>query len=212
MGFIETNPIVGAFKPKRAPGRSRVLTDDELRKIWENVGDVEYGKIVRLLILTGARAQEIGGMQWPEIDLDGGTWMLPGERSKNRRPHTLPITGSMRSILETVPQRFENDFLFGRRGFQAWSFCKRALDERIGIAHWTVHDVRRSVATKLGDIGIQPHIIEEILNHRGHRRGVAGTYNRSPYEREVRAAMAAWSDHIRALVTGGERTVIAFPA
>jgi integrase len=138
---------------------------------------------------------------------------LPAERSKNRRAHTLPITGLMRSILDTVPQRFENDFLFGKCGFAAWSYCKRPLVERIGLADWVVHDIRRSVATRLGDIGIQPHIVEQILNHQsGHRRGVAGVYNKSPYEREVRAAMAAWSDHIRALVTGGERTVIAFPA
>ena len=78
---------------------------------------------------------------------------------------------------------------------------------------WVVHDIRRTVATKLADLGIAPHIIEQILNHQsGHRAGVAGVYNRSSYEREVRSALAAWADHLRSLIDGGERKVLPFPA
>ena len=79
------------------------------------------------------------------------------------------------------------------------------------MKNWTVHDIRRSVATKLADIGVLPHVIEQILNHQsGHRAGPAGIYNRSSYEREVRAALAMWEDHVRALVEGGERKIVAF--
>jgi len=117
----------------------------------------------------------------------------------------------MREIIDQVPKREGLDVLFGfsKAGFTGWSVGKRALDEKLGLLHWTHHDIRRSVASGLGDLGVQPHIVEEILNHRsGHRRGVAGVYNRSPYEKEVRAALALWADHIESIVTGSKRKVI----
>jgi integrase len=211
MGYVDANPCIGAFQPQRAEPRSRVLTDLELATIWNGVRENEFGRIIRLLVLTGARRQEVGSMRWSELDLDGGTWTLPKERSKNRREHTLPITPMMRSILETVPQRVGHEYLFGlKAGFTNWSLYKRVLDERLGLPSWGLHDIRRTVATRMADIGIAPHIIEEILNHRsGHRRGVAGTYNRSVYANEVRAAMLMWSDHVRALVEGGEAKIVA---
>ena len=102
--------------------------------------------------------------------------------------------------------------LFGEHaddGYTAWGRGKDALDARSGVSAWTVHDIRRTVATRMADLGVQPHIIEQILNHRsGHKAGPAGIYNRSNYEREVRAALALWEDHVRSLVASGERKVI----
>jgi integrase len=107
------------------------------------------------------------------------------------------------------------DQLFGQRasaGFVGWGKSKIALDARSGVSEaWGPHDIRRTVATRMADIGVQPHIIEQILNHQsGHKRGPAGIYNRSSYEREVRAALALWEDHLSALVAGGERKIVAF--
>jgi integrase len=149
-------------------------------------------------------------MRWSEFSDDGSTWTLPKERSKNGKAHTLPMTPVMTEIVDSIPQRERFDLLFGRKhGFTGWSIGKRALDEKIGLPHWTHRDIRRSVSTGMNDIGIQPHIVEQVLNHQsGHRRGVAGTYNRSVYANEVRAALALWSDHVRAIVDGGERKVI----
>ena len=116
-------------------------------------------------------------------------------------------------IIKSVPQMATRDQLFGLRshGFTSWGRNKPELDKRSGVADWVVHDIRRSVATRMADIGITPHIIEEILNHvSGHKGGVAGIYNRSSYDREVRAALAMWEDHIHALVDGGERKVLNF--
>jgi integrase len=213
-GLVEHNPLVGAVKPSRPEARDRVLSDSELGLIWRNLDGDEYGKVVKLLVCTACRREEIGAMHWSEFGDDGSTWTLPKERSKNGRPHTLPITDLMQDIIDTVPQREGNDLLFGergKRGFTSFSRGKKALDERLDIPEWRHHDVRRSVASRMGDIGIMPHIIEQILNHQsGHRRGPAGVYNRSVYEREVRAAMALWSDHISSLITGGERKIVAF--
>jgi hypothetical protein len=80
------------------------------------------------------------------------------------------------------------------------------------VTGWTVHDLRRTAATGM-DIGIQPHIIEAVLNHvSGHKAGVAGIYNRSSYEREVKTALAVWADHVASIVSGEERKTIAFPS
>jgi integrase len=217
MGMVEANPVIGTHEPAKNKSRERVLSDDELSSIWRACGNDEYGKIVKLLILTGARRQEIGGMCWSEINFEAGTWTLPAHRSKNGRAHTLPVLPMMRQIIESVPRMATRDQLFGERatiGFTGWHDCKPDLDQHSGVTdEWHLHDVRRSVATRMADIGIAPHVIEQILNHQsGHKAGPAGIYNRSSYQREVRAALATWHDHLRTLVEGGERKVVAFPA
>jgi len=122
---------------------------------------------------------------------------------------------AMREIIESVPRMASRDALFGQRsrGFTAWSWkqSKPALDERSEVRGWTVHDIRRTVATKMADIGVQPHIIEAALNHHsGHRAGIAGVYNRSTYANDIRNALATWHDRLRTLVEGGERKVVNF--
>ena len=216
MGLAEANPIIGTKRPKTNEPRERVLDDGELVAIWKACADNDYGKIVKLLILTGCRRAEIGDMRWSEIDLERGTFTIPATRSKNHRQHVLPLMPTMREIITGVPRMASRDQLFGLRaaaGFTAWSWkeSKPALDERSKVRNWTVHDIRRSVATKMADIGVQPHIIEAALNHfSGHRGGIAGVYNRSTYEREMRNALATWHDHLRTLIAGGERKVVNF--
>jgi integrase len=208
-GIAEHNPVVGTNKPADSKPRERALSDSEIAAIWHAAGEAGiFGKIVKLLLLTGCRRMEICGMCWCEID-ESGVWRLPGDRTKNGRPHTLPLPALARDIIATVPHVVGRERLFGQRsglGFSKW-VAKRDFDARLGdkVAKWTLHDLRRTCATGMADIGVQPHIIEAVLNHvSGHKLGVAGIYNRSSYEREVRAALAFWSDHVRALVEGGE--------
>ena len=213
-GLCEQNPCIGTNRPKENPARDRVLSDAELAAIWRACGDDDHGRIVRLLILTGCRRAEVGGLAWSEID-DAGTWTLPKARSKNGRGHSLPLPPAALRIVEGVPRMVGRDQLFGTRspsGFSAWDLRKGELDERSGVTDWTHHDLRRTVATKMADIGIQPHIIEAVLNHYGgHRAGVAGIYNRSAYEREVRNALVLWSDYVRSLVEdGASKRILAF--
>jgi integrase len=213
QGLAELNPVVGTTQPQEGKPRERVLADGELAAIWRAAGDGDYGKVVRLLILTGARRAEVGGMRWSEIE--NGTWSLPSERVKNGRAHTLPLTPLAQSIIETVPRRVDRDHLFGTRssgGFSDWGHARADLDARLGgqVGPWRLHDLRRTAATRLCDLGVAPHVVEQILNHQsGHRGGVAGIYNRSSYANEVKAALALWSDYLRTLVEGGERKVIA---
>jgi integrase len=211
-GLVEHNPIIGTVKPKEGKPRERVLSDAELSAIWCACKDEDHGRIVRLLVLLGARRQEVGGMRWGEIDRE--TWTLPSSRSKNGRAHALPLMPMALGIIEAVPRLLSRDHLFGARsggGFSAWDKGKQALDERSGVSGWTLHDIRRTLSTRLHDLGVAPHVVEQILGHSSHRTGSAGVYNRSHYEREVRAALALWEDHIRTLVEGGARKVLAFP-
>jgi integrase len=211
MGMVEANPVVGTFQSE-GKGRTRVLTDAELAAIWKACDDSDHGKIVKLLILTECRRQEAGSMAWSELDADAGTWTIPAERTKNGRAHTLALPPVVWGIINATPHLANRDFLFGvyGDGFRGWN-GKAALDKELGdrVAPFVLHDIRRTVATRMADIGIQPHIIEAVLNHQsGHKRGVAGIYNRSSYAREVKAALGMWADAVRALVEDGERKVI----
>jgi integrase len=213
MGLVHENPVVGSLKIERQPSRDRVLSGDELAAIWNALGDDNFGTIVKLLILTGCRREEIGGMRWSEFDLDKATWALPTERAKNHKALTLPITPLMAEIIASVPRRFGIDCLFGERGvgFSRWSAGRDALNAKISLKPWQLRDIRRSVATGMADIDVPPHIVEVILNHiSGHKGGIAGIYNRARYEIAVFNAMMKWSDHVRSLVEGTERKVLVF--
>jgi integrase len=216
MGLCEHNAVVGTIEPKRSEPRSRVLSDDELVRIWRACGDDDYARIIKLAILLGQRRQEIGGMAWSEIDLKNGRWVLPPQRTKNGKRHELPLMPMALTIISAVPQLVSRDQLFGERsklGFVAWDQHKRALDERSGVRGWTPHDLRRTFSTKLHDeLSIAPHIVEALLNHySGHRAGIASRYNFAKYQAQMRSALAQWEDHVRALVEGGERKVINLP-
>ena len=218
QGIVEQNPVVGTEDPGPAKSRDRVLKDGELAAIWRACNDDDYGRIIKLLICTGCRRDEIGGLRQGEIDLDAGTITLPAERVKNGHAHVLPLPPLARSIIASIPQRNGRDHLFGTRssgGHTGWDRSKKDLDGRLAgkVARWVVHDIRRSVATRMADLGVEPHIIEAAINHQsGHKAGIAGTYNRSRYEKQVAAAMSIWCSHLESLIGGGERKVVAFPA
>jgi integrase len=212
-GLVQTNPVVGTARPKTPPARDRVLSDRELTAVWRAAGDDAFGRVLKLLMLLGQRRTEVGGMAWSELDLERGTWTIPAQRTKNHRAHMLPLSSLALQIITSVPRVVDRDTLFGDRadsGLTGWARPKAALDARLGdgIMPWTLHDLRRTLATRLCDLGTAPHVVEQILNHQsGHRAGIVGVYNRSSYANEVRAALEVWSDHIRALAEG-ERTVV----
>ena len=209
------NPVDGSHRPDDPAPREHVLSPAELAAVWRACGDDDFGRIVRLLILLGSRRGEVGGMCWSELDLDAGTWTLPAARSKNHRALTIAaLPPAALAIIRSVP-RCSRDQLFGNRGeagFTGWSRSKLDLDRQLAgtVRPWRIHDIRRSVATGMADIGIAPHHVEACLNHfSGHRRGVAGIYNRAKYEIAIASALLRWSEHVLALIEGRESNVIA---
>jgi integrase len=128
--------------------------------------------------------------------------VLSPARTKNSRPHELPLSRQALAVLARQPRRNSTAFVFGERsGFNDWAGAKAKLDQRAGIADWKIHDLRRSAATYMGALGVLPHVIEQTLNHvSGHKAGVAGTYNRSKMIDAVREGLQRWADHIDRIV------------
>ena len=196
-GLVEINPVTGTAKAIENGSRERVLTQDELRELWRSLGDDRFSDIVRLLLLTGQRRTEIGKLQWNEIDLGRGMIVLAPDRTKNSRLHEVPLSRQAKAVLERLPRRNTTEFLFGKRGFPDWGGAKQELDQRLGIAPWRIHDLRRTCATQMSELGVLPHIVETVLNHvSGHKAGVAGVYNRSKMSDAVREALQRWADYL----------------
>jgi integrase len=197
-GLLENNPVQGTAKADEGGSRERVLTPDELRQLWRSLGDDRFSDIVRLLLLTGQRRNEIGHLQWSEIDLKRKLIVLAPDRTKNGRQHEVPLSRQSLAVMERQPRRNSSGFLFSdAQGFKNWDAAKARLDQRLGIAEYTLHDLRRSCATGMAELGVQPHHIEAILNHvSGHKGGVAGIYNRAKYADEMRSALQRWADHL----------------
>ena len=171
-----------------------------------------------MLILTGCRRDEIGGLKWAEIDLDTGILTVPGERTKNHRALVLTLPAVALDILRTAPRRAGRDHVFGGRGggFAAWSYSKVALDNRIAategkpLSRWTLHDCRRTMRTGIGKFGVAPHIAELVIGH--IRGGVQAIYDRHKYEREIEQALALWAEHVASILDGKPSKVVAMPA
>jgi integrase len=215
-GLSDGNPVIGTNRAADERSRDRVLSDEELAVIWGACRDDDFGRIVRLLILTGQRREEVGGMTWGEVDLARGLWTIPSARTKNGRAHEVSLPASAADLLGQTGLALRSGSLFGegRGSFQGWSKAKAALDRRISssgnaVEPWRLHDIRRTVATRMAELGIQPHIIEAVLNHvSGHKAGVAGVYNRALYTAEKRKALELWGEHARTLVDGAPAKVI----
>jgi integrase len=197
-GLLETNPVVGTGKANEGGSRERVLSQDELKALWRALTDDPFSNVVRLLLLTGQRRNEIGKLTWGEVDLARKQIVLPAERCKNGREHCVPLSAQALAIIERQPRRNSSDFVFGKRnGFTNWDGAKQELDQRLGIAPWRIHDLRRTCATHLGELGVLPHVVEQALNHvSGAKAGVAGIYNRSKMIDAVREGLQKWADHL----------------
>jgi integrase len=217
-GLLETNPVQGTAKLDEGGSRERILTSEELSELWSALDDepnAQFADIVRLLILTGQRREEIGGLRWSEVER--GLIVLPPERTKNSRQHEVPLSRQAKAILERQPKRKGRDFIFGigELGFSGWSDCKARLDQALLAARrqtsrkakampdWRLHDLRRTCATGMAELGVMPNVIELALNHvSGHKAGVAGIYNRSKMSDAVREGLQKWADHLEALIVG----------
>ena len=205
-GSVEASPVLHIKNRANGGGRERVLSETELVAVWRASRDMgDYGVIVRLLILTGQRRSEIADLTWDEVDLVKDQIDLPGTRTKNNRPHVVPLSTRAGAALAGVAERVGRDFVFGEgsRGFQGWSKSKLIIDAKLpAMEPWTLHDIRRSVVTHMNENGLaQPHVIEAAVNHvSGHRSGVAGVYNRAAYAAEKREALQAWAEHVSGLV------------
>jgi integrase len=207
---IEVNPVDAVHRPAAGKSRDRVLTDAEIQKFWQAADAEQHvGPLLKLLLLTGARLNEVAGLRRSELSND--TWTLPAARAKNGRTHVVPLPPLACELIAAVPN-IGSDLLWttnGRTPVSGWSKTKRRLDAAMNIPPWRLHDLRRTAATGMAEIGIAPHIVEACLNHiSGSKSGVAGTYNRAVYGPEKKVALERWASHVAGLVTGASANVV----
>jgi integrase len=199
-GLCESNPVIGTNRQRENDPRERSLSDSEAARVFLACPDNDFGRCLRLLMLTGCRRDEIGNLQWSEIDFEGRTITLPAIRTKNNQAHVVPLSDSAIAILQAIPRR-DRICVFGRgkAGFGGWSKCKRLLDDKVKLeSTWTLHDLRRTVRTGLGMLGVAPHVAEAVLNHLPAK--LIRTYDRNTYAAEKRAALELWANHLAVAV------------
>jgi integrase len=208
-GSLSSNPFLN-LPVAPTERRERVLSDDELGAVWHAAsGAGAFSGIVRLLVLTGQRREEVAGMTWAELSggsaatLDFSTWTIPASRAKNGATHIVPLSAPAQDLLRNVP-RFGELVFPGLRGpFNGWSKAKAAMDARSGVTNWRLHDLRRTMATGLQRLGVRLEVTEQVLNHvSGSRAGIVGIYQRHDFASEKRAALEAWGAHVLAIVEG----------
>jgi integrase len=227
---VSVNPTRDVHKPKAPKPRERVLNvkmdvrrADEVRWLWSAAAKLTepFGALVRLLLLTGCRLNELSALRRDEVSDDLSTLSLPGARTKNRRAHDIYLPPLASNLLSAMNQPIKGcKFVFTTTGttpVSGFSKMKRQLDSAIlnlalnergddaAMAPWRLHDLRRTCATGMAGIGIAPHVVEACLNHiSGAKASVAGVYNRETYEPEKRIAWQRWADHVDGIVSNSE--------
>jgi integrase len=207
--LVEVNPVLQTEPPGQEKERDRVLSEDEIIALWKAASTLGYpfGAFTQMLVATGQRRCEVASMR--RQDIDGDIWVIPAAMTKAGREHAVALSARAIQILEGC-ERISDVYVFTTRRdrpISGYSKAKAELDQKIAEAGfsmppWRIHDVRRSVATNLGKLGVSRFIIGQILNHSD--RSVTGVYDRYEYLEEKRAALEAWGRHIEKLI-GRER-------
>ena len=221
-GYEGMNPVT-ATERRPSKRRSRVLEPNELKAIWKATnGDDDFDKIVRLLMLTATRRNQIGWLKRSELNLEKGLIeFVPahvraerGEeideddagKTKNKERFVLPLCETAKAILESVPVRPKSDYVFGEGegGFGGWTRGKDRLDEKLGdkVRNWTFHDLRRSFdSLGVDEAGIDDRVTDICLHHVGeHRKGVKRNYNHAKYVAKKRDAFKKWEEYLLGIV------------
>lgn len=217
---LETSPcdrvkpaaLIGAKQP-----RQRVLSDAELAALWRATEEVGYpfGPLYQLLLLTGARKNEVAGMQWGELNLTSMVWTVPQERFKSNASHLVPLSEQAFEIIRHTPRFNNGDHLFtttlGKKPISGFSKGKARVDklmkDDIGkVLPWVIHDIRRTVRTRLASLHISDLVAEMVIGH--GRKGLQRVYDQHTYEEEMRDALKQWASRLRSIVTPPPENVV----
>jgi integrase len=214
---LPSNPCRDAGRPVKPAARGRVLTEEELRALWQCAEETggTWGAALRLLLLTGARRSEVFEADQAEFNLAEKIWEVPANRAKNGVPHIIPLSEPAVALLKRIPNVEGSTKLFPARGnlengssgiSKLQRRLRTSVDEKLGREEgerWTLHDLRRTVATGLQRLGTRFEVTEALLNHvSGAKSGVAGVYQRHDWKTEKRAALLAWARELDRIVTG----------
>ena len=228
---LEISPFSNMKPPANKVVRDRALSDEEISYLWSACNQIGYpfGPLVQLLLLTGQRRNEVAGMRWSEIDFEAREWIIPGHRSKNGKPHLIPLSVPVLNILESVP-RFDGPHVFtttgGKRPVSGFSKAKAQLDRLtlqvmrnkgvmrgkkaetdVDMEPWRFHDLRRTCRTGMAALGVPEIVCEKVLNHQPAI--LVKTYNVHAYDAEKRDALERWGQEAMHLVRSVSENVVA---
>ena len=196
--MVDRNPLEKLKDPTPAVARERVLTDDELMAVWHAAEGYPFGPLTRLLILTGARRGELiaADRSWVQDNFIE----MPSSYYKTKRTHLIVLSPMAKSIVAALPNEGLLFTTTGEEPVSGISRWKTRLDKLSGVENWRLHDLRRTCATGMARLGVQPIVIEAVLGHK--LPGVAGVYNRYSYVDERKKALSRWSQHVKRLAEG----------
>jgi integrase len=212
---LETSPcdrikpatLIGAKQP-----RQRTLNDAELKGLWQASETIGYpfGPLYRLLLLTGARKSEVAGARWSEFDLARELWTVPAERFKSNATHMVPLSEQAVAVLKSLPHFTKGDYLFtttfGEKPIAGFSKGKARLDKLMKAPPWVIHDIRRTVRTRLASLRVPDMVAEMVIGH--GRKGIQRVYDQHSYEDEMREALELWAARLRDIVTPPPENVV----
>jgi integrase len=220
-GIVDGSPVAGIRAPGRETTRDRVLTDDELAAVWNAAGKMgwPWTGFIRLLMATAQRRDEVSQMPWSEIDVERRLWTIPAERTKAERVHDVPLSDLALSIIGDLPRIGDSGLVFpanrasSGNAISGFSKMKRRLDQLSVVSGWRLHDLRRSAASVMAQLGHPPHVVGGVLNHTpGSTMGISAIYVRHRFTDERRAALDAWARHLQRITTGATAQVVVLPA
>jgi integrase len=206
--IITASPCAGVKPPSAERARDRVLSDDELKRVWHAADKMggPFAALVKLLAITGQRRDEIARMRWAEIDIEKRLLILSGERTKNGRPHEVPLSTEALATLDSISRIEGSPLVITTSGIAPVSGFSKSMRRLRALlppemSHWTLHDLRRTCASGMARLGINLPVIEKCLNHTsGSFAGIVGVYQKHSFADEKRAALEAWGSFVAALV------------
>ncbi len=201
-GKVPANPFMSLPIPAGAAERERVLSDDELGRVWNAAGDMPYpwGPLFRVLLLSMGRREEVAAMRWSELSPDLSSWTIPSARMKRGLSHVVALCATARDALAAIPRIDGQDLVFSTTGHTAvsgFTKAKAALDRASSVQGWRLHDIRRTGVSTLAAMGIDSIVADKLLAHQpGKLRGAARVYQRYDFAAERASALQAWAAHI----------------
>lgn len=213
-GDLDRNPMEGMKKPAAPRIRTRVLNDDEIKVLWNDLPKTlakskSCQRIIQLCLITAQRVGEVAGMRRAELDLTRREWHLPGARTKNGHAHCVALSDlAIRIINEALADAGNSPFVFPSNGsaLPAMAVARTIIraQERFGIAQWSAHDLRRSAITGMARLGVAPIVLGHIANHRTTTKAgiTLSAYAHHDYANETREALDQWSAHLANIIEG----------
>lgn len=216
--LVEVNPCAQVKKPSKENQREKVLDDEEIQALWQAFGkqSLLIGTMFKLRLLTAQRGGEIQSMRWEDIHLEGGWWTIPGEIAKNGLSHRVPLSPTVRRLLEElVAESGEQEWVFPSpkaAGGHISNVQKAAnrVKNLAQIDNFVLHDLRRTAATYMTRAKIPRLIVGKILNH--VEPGITAVYDRNSYDAEKREALEIWESKLLGIVNSKQEAPTDVPA